>query len=210
MGPYDHWFQPGGWLKNWILWFYGFRAKDWDHIPNAYDKYEELQAWIRSLTLYKWLLCVDRWVSDHTKRKICVKIHDYDVWSMDSTLAPIILPMLKLLKVKKQGAPSVDDDDVPEELRSTAVPPVDIDTGHTDANWFKRWEWVMDEMIWAFEQINDENSDDKFFEHEAVDDPDDALDPSKCKFDKKGYEAHQFRIDRGLRLFGKYFRGLWD
>jgi hypothetical protein len=31
-----------------------------------------------------------------------------------------------------------------------------------------------------------------------------------AKFDVEGYQAHSKRIDNGLRLFGKYYRGLWD
>ena len=52
-----------------------------------------------------------------------VKIDYYDTWSMDHTLADIILPMLQQLKASKHGAPYVDDQDVPEELRSTSAPP---------------------------------------------------------------------------------------
>jgi hypothetical protein len=29
-------------------------------------------------------------------------------------------------------------------------------------------------------------------------------------WDKDGFMAHSARIDNGLRLFGKYYRGLWD
>jgi len=30
------------------------------------------------------------------------------------------------------------------------------------------------------------------------------------KVDHKGLKAHNARIDNGLRLFGKYYRALWD
>ena len=46
-----------------------------------------------------------------------IVIDDYDVWNLDCTLALIIVPALKLLKKKKQGAPVVDNEDVPENLR---------------------------------------------------------------------------------------------
>ena len=29
-------------------------------------------------------------------------------------------------------------------------------------------------------------------------------------FDSEGYTKHQERINNGLRLFGKYYRALWD
>ena len=84
------------------------------------------------------------------KRTEFVKLHKYDSWNADHTLALIILPLLKQLKETKHGAPHVDDEDVPEELRSTATGAReglenDYDLDH---NWFKRWDWVMDEIIW--------------------------------------------------------------
>ena len=44
--------------------------------------------------LYKFLL----WVESKKQRKIKVRIDPYDTWSMDDTLAHIILPMLKQLQ----------------------------------------------------------------------------------------------------------------
>ena len=46
-----------------------------------------------------------------------VKIDAWDTWSMDTTLNRIILPMLKQLKKDKHGAPHVDNEDVPPNLR---------------------------------------------------------------------------------------------
>jgi hypothetical protein len=57
----------------------------------------------------------------HPEIKI-IKIDKWDTWSMDHTLSPIILPMLKQLKEVKHGAPNVEDEDVPEHLRSTSAP----------------------------------------------------------------------------------------
>ena len=56
------------------------------------------------------------------KKRISVRIDRYDTWNMDYTLSHIILPMLKQLNETKHGAPYVDDEDVPEHLRSTAAP----------------------------------------------------------------------------------------
>lgn len=213
LGPYSHWFQPATWLKNWILWWYGLNEITWldrfykrtaDASDEEYDveAYEKITEWVSTLTVYQWLMAVEQWIDLRTKRKIKIKIHDYDVWGMDHTLALIISPMLKLMKEKKHGAPFVDDDDVPEELQSTSAPPVE--EWDTDANHFKRWDWVMDEMIWTFEQIEDEDSESRFFTYP---DPNNL---ENLQYDKNGYLKHQYRIDRGLRLFGKYFRGLWD
>ena len=45
------------------------------------------------------------------ERKLKVRIDDYDTWSMDHTLAYIILPMLKQLRDTKHGSGYVDDED---------------------------------------------------------------------------------------------------
>ena len=81
-----------------------------------------------------------------------VIIDDCDVWNLDHSLALIIAPALKKLKVKKQGAPFVYNEDVPKFLRATEVEIKEhLDGGDTDKNYFVRWNYVMDEMIFAFE-----------------------------------------------------------
>ena len=81
------------------------------------ERLEDTLQWIynHSINLY-----LDR---KERKQKITVRIDKYDTWSMDHTLAPIILPMLKQLKETKHGSPWTNDEDVPEELRSTSAPP---------------------------------------------------------------------------------------
>lgn len=167
-----------------------------------------------------------------TKRRINIKIDDYDVWGLDSTLAMIILPGLKLLKKKKHGAPYVDFEDVPENLK----PPVGFDfaTGQTDKNFFKRWDWIMNEMIWSFEQVNKDWV--KKYQSGKMDmisipcdkegnelSEEDSRDYTKAEFyrmkagpkhtfktDDVGVKEHQKRINNGLRLFAKYYFNLWD
>ena len=140
-----------------------------------------------------------------------VKIDRWDTWSMDYTLSFIVVPMLKQLKETKHGAPFVDDEDVPEELKSTSAPPKENDY-NTDENHFKRWDWALNEMIWAFEQNIDTNSEDKFFDHEEWDPTEKDFNTSlhKIKIDQVGLKAHQDRKANGFRLFGKYYQGLWD
>jgi hypothetical protein len=96
------------------------------------------------------------WVYSKRTRTVKVELDKFDTWNMDGTLAIIILPMLKQLKDTKHGSPYVDDQDVPEHLRSTAAPKLteeEKNNGHTDALFHDRWEWVMEEMIWAFQQL---------------------------------------------------------
>ena len=62
---------------------------------------------------------------DKREQKVKVHIDPWDTWSMDYTLASIILPMLKQLKETKHGYPS----ELTEEL----------------------WNEHLDEMIYAFD-----------------------------------------------------------
>ena len=152
-----------------------------------------------------------------------VKIDRYDTWSMDHTLADIILPMLKQLNAEKHGAPHVDDEDVPMELQSWTSPAKD--EYDTDGNHFARWDWVMNEMIFAFECKVDDTWQEKFSsgEHDMKSVPcnwDENGKPTiysfeegpnhtyKCDFE--GMQVVQKRITNGFRLFGKYFEALWD
>lgn len=139
-----------------------------------------------------------------------VKIDYWDTWSMDHTLAYMIVPMLKQLQATKHGAPFVDDEDVPEELKSTSAPPKENDYD-TDGNHFKRWDWALDEMIWAFEQKLKDDSTDQFFDWSEVDKDSKVMDRvSKLKVDQEGLKAHTDRMKNGFRLFGKYYEALWD
>jgi hypothetical protein len=158
-----------------------------------------------------------------------VKIDYWDTWGMDSTLAPIILPMLKQLKATKHGSPFVDLEDVPEHMRTTGTQEYEEqsvfdfykeDKSYDDdySNIHTRWDWVLNEEIWAFEQLVNEDAESQFFDHSACEgDPkhDKWLDElnggvSKVKYDREGHAAWQARMDNGFRLFGKYFRAHWD
>ena len=140
-----------------------------------------------------------------------VKIDRWDTWSMDYSLSFIVVPMLKQLKETKHGAPFVDDEDVPEELKSTSAPPKENDYD-TDENHFKRWDWALNEMIWSFEQNLDTNSEEKFFDYAEWDEKEKDFGKNlhKIKIDQVGLKVHQDRKANGFRLFGKYYQGLWD
>jgi hypothetical protein len=154
-----------------------------------------------------------------------VKIDYWDTWNMDGTLATIILPMLKQLQEHKHGYFIVDDEDVPEELRSTNAAPKENEWD-MDNLAEKRADWVMHELIWTFEQLHPDNDWEKQY-HSGVWDmesvPCDWDEDGKPKlytfketekhtatFDSEGYMKHSDRIQKGLILFGKYYRGLWD
>jgi hypothetical protein len=149
-----------------------------------------------------------------------IKIDRWDTWSMDHTLSYIILPMLKQLKETKHGAPFVDDEDVPEELKSTSAPPKENEWD-TDGNHFVRWDYVLDEMIFAFEHKVDDSWEDNFRTGEidmkfvkCEDNPElsTMVEGPKHTYvcDYEGMQKVHERMKNGFRLFGKYYEGLWD
>jgi hypothetical protein len=170
----------------------------------------------------KWLCKACEFIYSFRERKEIVRIDDYDVWSADYNISFIVLPLLKRLKELKHGAPFVAMEDVPETLRSDNPLPTTTEGWEgTDEKWQARWDYVLDEMIFAHENIVDESWETKFFSGEP------NLDNIKFTegeaeavslraitgtryFDVDGYKAHTERIENGLRLFGKYYRGLWD
>ena len=132
-------------------------------------------------------------------RKIEVKIDPWDTWSMDNTLAYIIHPMLVQLKETKHGSPWVDIEDVPHIGKG------EDDGSGSDTLLHERWDWVLDEMIWAFKTINEE------WEKEFYTPPKGEWSWENCgTVDAEGLQKVRIRLENGFRLFGKYYQGLWD
>lgn len=182
-----------------------------------------------------------------SKRKIKVRIDREDTWSMDNTLAYIILPMLKQLKETKHGSPYVDQKDLPPELRMTKREEKVFNEGSWNKKlkaseeeieaasdkFYSQWDWVMDQMIWSFEQeLDEENEHDHYYdpylpdeeieeiETEVVNE-DGTVTKSKPllskewrrkmgKFNKEKHKVYQERKQLGFTLFGKYYQNLWD
>lgn len=152
-----------------------------------------------------------RFPKNNTERKISVKIDKWDSWNADHSIAVIAAPLLIQLKETKQGSPNVDDTDVPEHLKSTAAPAKENEWD-TDDNWHPRWDYVMDEMIYAMQEISNYNKGEEiFWDHSEVDKTQDFMQQIKAmKVDTEGREAYYKRIQKGCELFGKYFMALWD
>lgn len=198
----------GPWRSRWISTIhdrhmmrkYGLEWTDnQDWKDRAWERVEDAIQWVYNHTINLYL--------DKHEQKISVRIDNYDTWSTDTTLAHIIVPMLKQLKETKHGSPYVDDEDVPEEYRSTNAPPkeneYDIDDYH-----HQRWNWILYEMIWAFEQKTCDDWEEQYYKFE-----DDATEPLGAKLvwkDEAGRKAHQERMSNGFKLFGKYYEALWD
>lgn len=125
------------------------------------------------------------------KTDISVEIDDFDTWSIDSTLSHIIVPLLERLQQVQMGAPLVHNEDVPEEI--WCLDEAWKATGETDPHWFDRWNYVLNEMIFAMKAIRDDN------EHELFSD-----------YFSQEYRDYIARVQKGCELFGKYFQNLWD
>ena len=183
----------------------------WPSKTTTFDNFlEGVEGSIQSVyNIANWI-----WLDKRTQ-KIDVRLDRWDTWSMDHTLGHIILPMLVQLKATKHGAPCTDDEDVPEHLRSTNADPKE-NKWDTDENHFKRWDWILDEMIWAFDQKCRVDWEGDFYEYKDIS-PEEAKSDTESLFgmkliweDKKGREAHAARIANGFALFGKYYENLWD
>ena len=187
---------------------YDYMNKKYDYIwEGNTTKYEAFLEKLEDVVqfFYNWTI---NWVWDKfPPQRMKIHIHNYDTWSMDDTLAHILVPMLKQLRDTKHGAPLVDDTDVPEELKSTSAPAKENDYD-IDDNHFKRWDWVLDEMIWAFEQKTYDW--DAQYYGEWIEDKTKTFGGYFKDFDDEGRKAHHERMSNGFRLFGKYYEGLWD
>jgi hypothetical protein len=172
--------------------------QDWE--DRAWERVEDAIQWVYNHTVNLYL--------DKHEQKISVRIDNYDTWSMDTTLAHIIVPMLKQLKATKHGSPYVDDSDVPEHLRNNSPKDKEFWNGDIDDNHHARWGWILDEMIWAFEQKCRDNWESDYYKYE--DDPTATFGMKFVWEDPEGSKAHQKRMTNGFQLFGKYYQALWD
>jgi hypothetical protein len=203
-----------------------------NHWLSPYIILEKFFYWRKNYDAYKkeppiWLQTVCKWNQkflDTVHPKIeYIKIDPWDTWSMDHTLAPIILPMLKELQKSKQGAPYVDDADVPDELKSMNAPRCE-EEWDTDDNWFKRWDWILQEMVFAFEAKITDNWMAQFITGESDViwvESDEVYEGDTCHemkhgpnhtqvYDWEAIAAYEARIQNGFEMFGKYYRSLWS
>lgn len=144
------------------------------------------------------------WIYERRQRTIKVRIDSHDTWSLDHTLSHIIYPALVEYNKQKHSYFLVSDEqDVPEYLRLSSFrltekeleqcekfydPPKRINNLYQ-----MRYEYVMSRMIWSFEQISKDN---------------DGLMGSRHGTNE--YRIFGERLDEGFKLFGKYYRNLWD
>ena len=237
IGPYKNWVGPYQLAETLCFWVkpikdeHGFPSKpDWVHDFGEWLAYGSIEPEPTVGQAKKWeddrkptiLYILLTWIDSKKSRKVSIKIDRWDTWSMDHTLALIIVPMLHQLKATKHGSPCVDDEDVPEELKSTSATELtqeQKDSGHSDDKLHQRWDWVLNEMIYAFECETDEDWESQFYsgEHDINwEKQESGLYEMKkgpkdtWTVDREAMNKAWDRRKNGLRLFAKYYHGLWD
>ena len=233
IGPYTNWFGPYQLAE--LLCFWVKEEKDEYGIPRKPDWVHNFGEWLAHGSVepepevgdihkwgdrpHTWLYKFLSWIHSKKERKIEVHIDRWDTWSMDHTLAYIVLPMLKQLKETKHGAPYVDLKDVPKELQPKKQTKKQKDNHETDSTHFERWDWVLDEMIFAFENKVNDDWEEQFesgtsdMQWKKLEDGNYQMveGPKHTReYDWEGRKAYQERISNGFRLFGKYYENLWD
>lgn len=119
---------------------------------------------------------------DHTGEVNEVVIDEQDTWNLDYSLSQVIIPALKkYIELNGTGGPFVDNKDVPQHLHR----PEGLHEFTVDEHWSARWQYVLNEMLWAFEWgVSSEDIFSLSWERE--------------------------RAKNGRRLFAEYFHGLWS
>jgi len=229
IGKYPHWFTVSRIEDKYLEWRFDKPAYDVDE--REYQPIDYVILWcfggIQNVLHYT----VNQ-IQSRRERKVRVHVDPWDVWDANTTLAHVILPVLEQLRETKQGAPFVDEKDAPKELRDKKLTKKQKENGEVGNNHFKRWDYVLDAMIWSFTEItNDNPGEEEFFTGESdtvwtrVDVNGNEVDknydgriyyrmdkgPNDTRhIDFEGLDKYNERIDYGLRMFGKYYRGLWD
>lgn len=135
------------------------------------------------------------WVSNILTKlvKDKIKVTTLDVYDADVTMAKVILPVLETYVQHKQSYGFVDDCDVPANLKTG----FDYD----ETNLKKKWDYVLEEMIFAFRAISNSRMFIHDF-HEETTEWDKSYSCAVMELEK--------RINNGTALFGKYFSSIWS
>ena len=234
IGPYTNYFGPYQLAEKLMFWVP--KEKDEYGFPHTAKRVHKFGEWLAHGEVrpepevgeitkwsdnehYTWLSRFLSWIHSKQKRTVKVQIDPWDTWSMDYTLALIVLPMLKQLKENTHGAPYVDLKDVPKELHGKKLTKKQRDNGELDDKHFERWDWVLDEMIFAFDsKVNDgweaqfETGESDLQWKQLEGGMSQMVEgPNHTKvYDWEGRKKYEERIQNGFRLFGKYYQNLWD
>ena len=197
LGPYkDYWVSPYTVLKTFFFW-----RKGYDAFKNEPPE---------------WLTAICVFVHDcipFKERTQYIKIDNWDTWSMDGTLATIILPMLIQLRATKHGTPIEFAETGGEDYNAQKHFDFYDTTDELNAKAIAEWDIVLGKMIFSFEHIiNDGDWESEFCTGEfsttiEIGEPG-WQGTHECDYDAIK-NVHK-QIQEGLELFGKYYRNLWD
>lgn len=207
IGPYLHWWGPYQ-IAELIFGNPDKNRFEMDYKPTWRERgADKLGDWLAST----WVADFCQWIHDRRQRQVYVHIDNYDVWNMDDTLRHIIGPMFVRLKAIKHGSGNIEDCDVPDDLKSTAPGARDgREEWDSDHNLHKRYDWLLDEMIWAFTTDHEEVKS-TFYDHSAVDESAEIGEQiKKIKVDWEAVKAYNERLQKAYCLFGKYYQTFWD
>jgi hypothetical protein len=165
---------------------------------------------------------IGRYPKGSGSRRVSVEVDPFDTWSLDHTLALIILPALIQLKHTKHGVPTDFVDDMSEGRHGQySFEFLKEDADEVFQKGCDNWEKIFDKMIWSFQQLALDDYSDQyhhgdinigwkktnlFMNREIMTDEN----PEEHWYDYVGHMKHEERIQEGLDLFSKYYRTLWD
>lgn len=150
-----------------------------------------------------------------TIKKKDIRIDPSDSWCVAYTIAQIAAPLVKQLKETAHSYGRVPKHLVPDHLHSTY--------GSAEEAFSKEaWDWALDEIIFAMEEIASDNANEPSFYTKVGGVEFHPYDPvtgySEMKFTgwetteeyKTAYFAYHERIQKGCELFGILYTSLWD
>lgn len=211
IGKYIYWFGPYQLAELLCFW-----TKDKDKYGHSeYPEWvHDFGAWLSE----NWIGNFLQWIYSKRHRKIKIQIDKYDTWGADHTLAMIIVPMLTQLRDTTHGYPA---NFVYEDQMHGSQGFFEGEDWAFPEDGFEQWKATLDKMIWAFEQVVDDDWEDQYrtgecdFQFEEIEDM-----PGYSRMvdgpnhtmvtDYDGIAAHRARMQEGFDLFAKYFEGLWD
>jgi hypothetical protein len=230
IGPYRNWFGPYQLAEKLCFWAekekdeYGFEHDpqwvhdfgEWLAHGNIKSKERKPHKFMESRE-QTWLFKFLGWIHSKQHREMYIHIDKFDTWGMDSTLSPIIVPMLIQLRDNTHGYPAEFSSDFHVNYNQNCFEgegwEMPEETGMDE------WKEILDKMIWAFEQVSEEwedqyRSGNIEFDCIPCEDSDNwelvKGDDDTSEADYDGMRKHQERMQEGFDLFGKYYRNLWD
>ena len=200
-------------LKIWYNEKLGRSREAWQWYEDEWSKVQWIWEKIGTWLYYDiWVGILERYIIDNIRsipkeirwayQRVVRGWSDRDTWSFSCTLAPQILGMLNHFQKVKSGYPATTD---PK-------------TGKSEFN-EKRWDKVVDELIWTFGiATNITDGEIEYFPAAEFDDKEflkakklvRTVDKERGKKTRILSRKESKRFEKGIHLFTLYFFALWD